>query len=207
MKNIREKIAWALAATLGLLVAAALSGVIDAGPLDPPGAPAPTGKTLEEIPGSWSRALPANDGAVGPNPPAGCNSTRFQCVLGDTAVVDRETGLVWRRDANTPEVNETWIGAVEFCRTAAFDPRRGWRLPSVEELTSLLTSVNSVGQMPAGHPFQNVQAIPYWTSTERADDPTLVFTVNVSTGTTAYALKSSSNHIWCVRGAVIDDKS
>ena len=42
MKNIREKTAWALAGTLSLLVVAALSGVIDAGPLDPPGAPAPT---------------------------------------------------------------------------------------------------------------------------------------------------------------------
>jgi len=100
MKNMREKIAWALAATLGLLVVAALSGVIDAGPLDPPGAPAPTGKTLEEIPGSWSRTLPANDGSPGgpfPTPPAGCNSTRFQCVFENQAVLDRETGLVWER--------------------------------------------------------------------------------------------------------------
>ena len=46
---MRERIAWALVGVLGLLVVAGLAGVIQGGPLDPPGTPAPTGKTLPEI--------------------------------------------------------------------------------------------------------------------------------------------------------------
>src|SRR5262245_29501247 len=51
--------------------------------LDPPGPPAPTMKTLDELQPVWNRVLPDND--------------RFQLVMGDVAVLDKETGLVWQR--------------------------------------------------------------------------------------------------------------
>ena len=86
--NIINRAGWLVAGVLALFVVAAMTGVVSGGPLDPPGAPAPTQKTLDEIPGSWSRALSAT---------GGCTSERFQCVLGDVAVLDRETGLVWER--------------------------------------------------------------------------------------------------------------
>ena len=70
-------------------------------------------KTLDEIPGSWSRNLPANDGAPGEDPPAGCNSSRFQCVFENNAALDRETGLVWERFPSGP-VN--WEVARLFAR-------------------------------------------------------------------------------------------
>ena len=52
-----------------------LPGPVGAGDLEPPGAPAPTMKTLDEIPASWHQTLPASDRfegvmyAVGPSPP------------------------------------------------------------------------------------------------------------------------------------------
>jgi hypothetical protein len=42
MVKMRERLAWALLAALGLAVVASLTGVVRGGPLDPPGAPAPT---------------------------------------------------------------------------------------------------------------------------------------------------------------------
>jgi len=195
--NIREKIAWALAGTLGLLVAAALSGVIDAGPLDPPGAPAPTGKTLEQIPGSWSRALPANDGAPGPSPPAGCNSTRFQCVLGDAAVLDRETGLVWAQDAGA-FVAADWTADTSRCLTSQVAGRRGWRMPTFEELQSLVDLSVGSPTLPPGHPFLNVKTDDaYWTQTSLSS--TAAWAYDFDNGVLTEP-KTNTNYVWCVRG-------
>ncbi|MGH7623318.1 MAG: DUF1566 domain-containing protein, partial [Gemmatimonadaceae bacterium] len=147
MRTVMNRAGWVVAGALALALLATAAGVVWGGPLDPPGAPAPTGKTLEEIPGSWSRALPADDGVSGPNPPAGCNSTRFPCVLGDAAVLDRETGLVWQRDPGPTAVG--WYSAVIGCLAATTGNRMGWRLPSLEELRSLMDGT----ALPVGNPF------------------------------------------------------
>jgi hypothetical protein len=70
----REKLSWGLLAALGLFVVAAMAGVATSGPLDPPGPVGSTMKTLEEIPGSWSRHLSSS----GADP---CDTQRFRCVL------------------------------------------------------------------------------------------------------------------------------
>src|SRR5437660_6392770 len=147
---------------LVLFTSLALLGVLATrargGPLDPPGAPAPSGKTLEEIPGSWSRKLPANDGSIGPTPPAGCNSTRFQCVLNNLGVLDLETGLVWTRNANPLGTPSNFGTARGVCSNLATDGRTGWRLPTLEELRSLIeTTASSAPKLPSGHPFTNPQ--------------------------------------------------
>ena len=86
MQTLAAKAGWVLAGLLGLTLAASWVGIINAGSLDPTGSPAPTMKSLDEIPGSWSRMLSST---------GGCNSERFDCVLGsDQGVLDRETGLV-----------------------------------------------------------------------------------------------------------------
>ena len=65
MSGMMSRAGWIVAGALALLVVAALAGVVTGGPLDPPGAPAPTGKTLDQIPGSWDRKLAADDGVGG----------------------------------------------------------------------------------------------------------------------------------------------
>lgn len=93
---------------------------------------------------SWDQKLPA--------------STRF-VVLSDwnnNAVLDRETGLVWEKspDATT----HIWNQARFQCSSRTTGGRKGWRLPSVHELASLVDpSVAPPGPtLPPGHPFLNL---------------------------------------------------
>ena len=184
---------WLVAGVLALFVVAAMTGVVRGGPLDPPGAPAPTQKTLDEIPGSWSRALSAT---------GGCTSERFQCVLGDAAVLDRETGLVWEKvPSAAPEAS--WVAARRNCRQAFVGSRAGWRIPSEEEFATLIFA-------GAGHPFTPVLGTFYWTATAVSDSPTDargVQFINASLSGTAGGLsKTDATKLrWCVRGGSADD--
>ena len=186
-----------LVLAVGIAIAAMLASGVRGGPLDPPGPPGPTMKTLDEVPPSWSRTLAANDGAPGPNPPAGCNSSRFACVMNNEGVLDRETGLVWMRNADIGSSSQPL--AQLNCLYATAGQRRGWRLPSPDELLTLVDTVT--GGLPQGHPFQNVQVAQsqlYWTSTEWVQGMALTF--YFFSGDVSTADRTFQNHAWCVRG-------
>jgi len=99
---------------------------------------------------------------------------RFRVLnaFNNEAVLDRETGLVWERSPSTQTL--AWSNARLFCAQKAVGGRGGWRLPAFNELASLVdpTITNpAVPRLPAGHPFQNVQAAEYWSATVFAEEP------------------------------------
>lgn len=193
--HIREKAAWGCLAALGLFVVATMSGVVSGGPLDPAGSPAPTMKTLDDIPGSWSRELVANNGASGPNPPAGCNSSRFQCVFGNQAVHDRETGLVWMRQVQTN--TNPWNG---LCNSEYAGGRSGFHLPTKAELETLVdTQTVTPPWLPVGHPFLDVSPSAYYWTASSYDDANAVV-MNFSGGAGIGPRTLGEFRVWCVRG-------
>jgi hypothetical protein len=156
-------------------------------------------------------ATPSWDQKLQCDTPATC--PRF-IVLSDwysAAVLDRETGLVWQRSLSTIAVN--WYQAQESCNVGAWGGRMGWRLPTLQELASLVDySRRGTGlALPAGHPFQNVQANYYWsatTSTASIQDPQFLvaWIVGFRDGTVSrshkdvYATIRYVQRVWCVRG-------
>jgi hypothetical protein len=110
-------------------------------------------------------------------------SNRFQ-VLGEfngEAVLDRETGLVWERDPTAIGSSgqedsgvDIWSIATFKCIRKAVGNRKGWRLPAVHELATLVdvTVPRDTVRLPPGHPFQNIGLDFYWTATTHADDTT-----------------------------------
>ena len=103
--------------------------------------------------------------------------SRFKILseFSHAAVLDRETGLVWER---TPSVSLVrWPDAVgnlnpllTGCYSLGIGGRRGWRLPKVEELSTLINDSQIAGfKLPAGHPFLNIQSGFYWTVTSDAE--------------------------------------
>ena len=118
----------------------------------------------------------------------------------DDIVLDKETGLVWARDANYANGEKAWQHAVLFCRNVALGNRKGWRLPSVVEFSSLVDPSTPMPSLPEGHPFVKVQSTTYWTSTLYETISAYAWSVNLSNGNVRNTPYKSYNFVWPVRG-------
>ena len=154
-----------------------MPGMVKAGSLEPSAGPGPTMKTLDEIPPTWSQKL--------------LTAQRFVIVLDGEAVLDKETGLVWEKSPDTTE--RTWVDAAAYCYNKTVGGRKGWRLPTVEELLSLTP-------LPSGHPFLNIQPDGYWSSTTNAGLADAAWYVFPDAGSVTHHYKTDTNHVWPVRG-------
>jgi hypothetical protein len=111
-------------------------------------------------------------------------ATRFIILsnFANEAVLDRETGLVWETSPIT--TTNDWQSALFQCTSRTTGGRKGWRLPSVHELASLVDpAVAFPGPtLPPGHPFTNVQSANYWSATTNAQSPDSAWVVNFFSG-------------------------
>ena len=144
---------------------------------------------------SWSTVIPA--------------AKRF-VVLADfnnVAVLDRESGLVWEKSPET--TMHAWTGSdvAQACGNKNVGGRKGWRLPSIQELASLIdpTVVPPGPTIPAGHPFTNVQSATYWSATTVAALPTNGWLLTLASGEVNSSPKETMRLVWCVRGGGLLD--
>jgi len=145
-----------------------------------------------------SKTLPANDGG-----PDGCDSTRFKCVMGGEAVLDKQTGLTWTRDTRFDNKSVSWQEAVKFCQTFVLGDKKDWRLATRDELITLLDISKSNPAFPDGHPFKlrkgEGHGRGYWTSTEYEDNNKYAWRVSTYIGKVGESLKIFGAGIWPVR--------
>jgi len=126
------------------------------------------------------------------------SASRFTVLtdFGGAAVRDNNTGLVWEQ---SPAMMATWTDARLQCVDKNVGGTRGWRLPSVVELASLIDGSQGAPMVPVV--FTGVQPAPYWSATTNADSisSTSKLSVNFQDGKSGISAKSSSNFFWCVR--------
>ena len=144
-------------------------------------------------------ALIASCGAMAQ--PAG----RYTLVEDGHAVVDRKTGLVWKRC----QEGKQWDG--RFCRgigkelgweDARCASSGAWRLPSVNELKSLTGPANSDGTTIDGAAFPDADPGFFWSSSPSDNDPAAAWTVDFEKGVAfGYAKRSYKSHLRLVRAA------
>jgi len=165
--------------------------------------------SARHAPPTWDQTLPAEKrfklvmfaetpGCV-PEPPISICIPMYQAVL------DLETGLVWERFPGTATLG--WPEAAAACYASNLGGRGGWRLPTVEELRSLVDpSVPLPGPtLPPGHPFGELPtanpAPVFWSATTVAGAPDLAWGVEFNGG----EIRDGGKHglgrlVWCVRG-------
>ena len=132
-------------------------------------------------------------------------ATRFRVLAGfnNAAVLDKETELVWERSPDSG--TRTWFVAHRFCvgRSVGNGSRLGWRLPTVQEIVTLIDQTRDIPFLPAGHPFTNVESDFYWSSTTFGENPDLAwgagFENNLTQPGPRFTNKDSLRHTWCVR--------
>ena len=125
-------------------------------------------------------------------------SKRFKLVLGGAAVLDKETGLVWEKSPSTNKMD--WYAAVSYAYDLNVGGRKGWRLPTIEELDSLVDKTQRNPALPSGHPFTNVQSNYYWSSTTVIGSTGYAWGVDLSYGDVLDYDKGNYVYVWCVRG-------
>lgn len=141
----------------------------------------------------------------------------------DGTVTDMLTGLVWLKDASCADLAGTDTEGAADWTTALTAPRvlssgscgltdgsvaGDWRLPSVNELQSLinyefsypaLSNAAGTGQWTEGDVFAGVQSNIYWSSTSDANSPPNAWFVGVFNGYVDSNGKAATYYVWPVR--------
>jgi hypothetical protein len=127
-------------------------------------------------------------------------------------VEDKRTNLIWTRDADMGKLD--WLGASDLINKLnekEYAGAKDWRLPSNEELGTLVTyAVRSGYGGGAGlfSPYQlfnkigfnNVQLCFYWSSTPLDESASNAWVINMYDGKGRIDSKESNFCVWPVRG-------
>jgi hypothetical protein len=142
----------------------------------------------------------ADPGATWEKKIAGAGRFKVLSQFGNAAVLDKETGRVWEKSPITG--TGTWFNALDHCYKRVVGRSKGWRLPTIEELASLVEPGNPPGgpDLPLGHPFDNVQSSLYWSATTDAGNTSNAWFVDFGDGDVDTLDKFNLLFVWCVRG-------
>ena len=137
---------------------------------------------IGNLPPTWSRKLAASE--------------RFVVLsdFGDAAVLDRETGLVWERSPSTSSPGSLFL-AHQHCYFLTVGGRKGWRVPTLPELASLINATRDPEELP----FKDVQTtFFYWSASTIGTDGAWV--LGFWGGGGGPVGVTGDYYVWCVRG-------
>lgn len=120
-------------------------------------------------------------------------------------VTDNATNLQWQDDKAAKTTQRNWEGAKTYCENLTIGGYIDWRLPSIQELLSIVDSSrykgdsqNSLGAIDPT--FKNVFSDYYYlTSTTNAYDEFDAWDVTFSFGYGGFSNKSDNGYVRCVR--------
>ena len=120
---------------------------------------------------------------------------------------DKTTGLIWQKKINIKEYN--WSDAKNYCSHLKLGEHSNWKLPTKEELNSILTknsyknSQSYSGKTYVKKSLLNSMIIKYqtfWCATEYNNNSSLAWNIDFNYGNIYYLDKSNVNYIRCVVG-------
>lgn len=119
-------------------------------------------------------------------------------LAGSETVTDSINGLIWQDNTDVKSIRKNFQEAKAYCETLNLEGMRGWRLPSVKELQSIIDITRA--EPTIKNTFSNVDSIGYyWSSTPYAPDNTYAWSVYFYDGKTEKADKTQKGFIRCVK--------
>jgi len=122
-------------------------------------------------------------------------------IVQQAVVLDKLTGLYWLRDADAISTTMDWAEALDYVKKTALnipEMPMNWRLPTINELESLVDCSQHTPALPADHPFENVRDV-YWSSTTSFFDPAWAWALYFNKGATGVGFKQQQGfHLWPV---------
>ncbi|MEI6126829.1 MAG: DUF1566 domain-containing protein [Pseudomonadota bacterium] len=117
--------------------------------------------------------------------------------FGNGIVRDNVTGLEWQK-ATAPGTY-SWDEAIAYCGALVLGWHDDWRLPTINELASI---VDSGGYAPAINAtyFPDTRSSNYWSSSELIFDTGSAWLVDFNYGYMDYSNKTDRNYVRAVRG-------
>lgn len=113
-------------------------------------------------------------------------------------VHDRLTGLTWTRSADITGAPVTWDQALAAAAAHRAGGMQNWRLPTINQLESLVDAARHSPALPAGHPFDRL-ADGYWSSTSSAFEPDWAMALYLNKGAVGVGQKAGRHfHVWLV---------
>jgi hypothetical protein len=120
----------------------------------------------------------------------------------EEAVLDRLTGLAWRRDADLTRRPVAWedaLRAVNALNGSSKGMRGTWRLPNINELESLVDCARHSPALPPRTDFTRLQP-EYWSSTTSVFEPDWAWALYLDKGAVGVGQKGGEHfHVWAVR--------
>jgi len=117
-------------------------------------------------------------------------------------VLDKQTGLVWTKNASLSDFPMTWTEAFTFIKDlnrSSLCGHTDWKLPNRRELFSIVSHETINPSLPPFHPFVNVFSGYYWTSTSCARLPDQAWYIHLGGARVFKGMKYGSYMVWPVR--------
>jgi hypothetical protein len=129
--------------------------------------------------------------------------TRFE--VREAVVLDKLTGLFWLQDADVSSGAMNWLEALHYVKNLKVglpEISMRWRLPTINELESLVDCSRHTPALPSEHPFENIRDT-YWSSTSSFFEPDWAWALYLHKGATGVGFKQEAGfHLWPVASKV-----
>jgi len=113
-------------------------------------------------------------------------------------VLDRLTGLYWRRNLQDSGGALVWEEALAHVTRLSRELGRPLRLPNINELESLVDCAQHSPALPNGHPFIGLGDV-YWSATTSLFEPDWAWALYLDKGAVGVGLKRHARfHLWTV---------
>jgi len=116
-------------------------------------------------------------------------------------VLDKVTGLYWLQDADAGPETLNWQETLHYVNNLELpllERSLRWRLPTINELESLVDCSQHTPALPAAHPFKNVRDV-YWSSTTSCFEPDWAWALYLTKGATGVGFKQEKGfQLWPV---------